>query len=135
MALLPVALIPFLFALQAPLGVHELDALPESVRARAALIFTGTYVTKRGLAVQRGDMEIFPLVGSFQVKTTYLGAVPESIRISPAGHDLQAGRRYLVLLRPEPDSWNSIENGQQTELTDDEIVAIVYLPPQAERVD
>ena len=134
MAFLHVVLIPLLLALQ-PVGTRALDTVPESVRERATLIFTGTYVAKRGPAMRRGDMEIFPLLGNFKVKTTYLGQVPESVQIAPAGHDLQAGRRYLVLLRPEPDSWNRIENSQRTELTDDEIVAILYLPPQAERVD
>jgi hypothetical protein len=133
MALIHIVL-PLLFALHQPLGAHELDGLPESVRERATLIFAGTYVTRPGLPIRRGNMEIWPLIGTFNVRTNYLGATPRTVGITPAGHDLQNGRNYLVLLRPEADSRKAIENGQRADLTDDEIVDIVYLPPLADSV-
>jgi hypothetical protein len=125
---------PLLFALHQPLGAHELDSLPESVRERATLIFAATYVTERGIAVRRGDLEVWPLIGTFNVRNYYLGATPRRVGITPAGHDLQNGRAYLILLRPQADSWKAIEHGQRTELTDDEIVDIVYIPPLADIV-
>src|SRR6266550_2276366 len=97
--------LPLLFALQQPPGAHELDSLPESVRERATLIFAGTYVTSVGFSVRRGDMEVWPLIGTFNVRTNYLGATPRTVGITPAGHDMQRGRNYLVLLRPNADSW------------------------------
>jgi hypothetical protein len=126
--------LPLLFALQPPPGARELDSLPESVRERATLIFAGTYATTRGIAVRRGDMEIWPLIGTFNVRTNYLGATPRTVEITPAGHDLQNGRNYLVLLRPNADSWKAIENGQRTDLTDEELVDIVYIAPLADSV-
>jgi hypothetical protein len=135
MALLQIALLPLLLAVQPQHGGHELDVLPDSVRSRATLIFTGTYITRPGPAIRRGNMEIFPLVGAFRVRTTFLGQLPESVRIDLGGHDVSGGRTYLVLLRPQPESWTRIEGGDRTELTDDEVVSIIYLPPHAERVD
>ena len=126
--------LPLLFALQQPPGARELDSLPESVRERATLIFAGSYITTRGIAVRRGDMEVWPLLGSFNVRTNYLGATPRTVGITPAGHDLQNGRNYLVLLRPKADSWKAIENSQRIDLTDEELVDIVYIPPLADSV-
>jgi hypothetical protein len=124
----------FALALHQPLGARELDSLPESVRVRATLIFAGTYVTERGIAVRRGDLEVWPLIGTFNVRNNYLGGTARTVGITPAGHDLQNGRTYLVLLRPQADSWKAIEHGERIELTDDEIVDIVYIPPLADTV-
>jgi hypothetical protein len=135
MAFLHLALLPLLLATQSHPGLHELEALPESVRARATLIFAGTYITRPGPAIRRGNMEVFPLIGSFKVRNTYLGHAPDRLQIDLSGHDVHGGRTYLVLLRPEPDSWTSIEGGKRAELTDDEVVSVVYLPPHADRVD
>jgi hypothetical protein len=125
---------PLLFALHQPLGARELDSLPESVRERATLIFAGTYVTERGIAIRRGDLEVWPLIGTFNVRNNYLGVTPRTVGVTPAGPGLQNGRTYLVLLRPQADSWKAIEHGQRTELTDDEVVDIVYIPPLADTV-
>ncbi|HEX3068832.1 MAG TPA: DUF3859 domain-containing protein [Thermoanaerobaculia bacterium] len=133
MALFHIVL-PLLLAFHQPEGAHELDGLPESVRERATLIFAGTYVTTMGIAVRRGNMEVWPLIGTFNVKTNYLGATPRTVGITPHGHDLKNGRNYLVLLRPEAGSRNAIENGLRPDLTDEEIVGILYIPPLADSV-
>lgn len=115
--------------------------VPEDVRARATLIVRGTYGQGRSPCIFMPDgSRAWTLETWFQVKTVYRGQVggksvylkwnglPKNER---AGVPLETGHEYLVLLRPNEESWKTIKSGKYVAawdaLDDDEVVAIVEL--------
>src|SRR5213075_1455444 len=115
--------------------------LPEQLREKATVIFTGTYDEGRSPCIYLGDgRRVWALESWFNVKTVYRGKVGgKSIhinsRVSPQINDvsvkLEVGRDYLVLLRPNEKSMKVIKAGEYVPvwdaLKDEEIIAIVDL--------
>ena len=119
----------------------EFHQLPEQVREKATVIFTGTYGEGRSPCIYRPDgTRIWALEPWFNVKKVYRGEVGGKTilinsRVSPKINDvsekLELGRDYLVLLRPNEASMKVIKAGEYAPVWDaphgDEIVAIVKL--------
>lgn len=119
----------------------EFYQIPETVRAKATLIVSGTYGKGRGPCILRPDgTRAWMLESWFQVKEVYLGKVGgKSIYINSASlpktqevsEKLEVGRSYLVLLRPSEESVKAIAAGGHVTvwdaLSDEEIIAIVEL--------
>jgi hypothetical protein len=115
--------------------------LPEQVREKATVIFTGTYGEGRGPCMYLADgTRIWALEPWFNVKKVYLGKVGGKTirinsRVSPKINDvsvnLEVGRDYLVLLRPNEESMKVIKAGEYVPVWDalqgEEIIAIVEL--------
>jgi len=115
--------------------------LPEEVRNKATVIFTGTYGEGRSPCIFRGDgTRIWALEPYFNVKRVYRGEVGGKTilinsRVSPkidgVSVKLLVGRDYLVLMRPNEQSMKVIKAGEYVPVWDaphgDEIVAIVKL--------
>ena len=115
--------------------------LPEQVREKATVIFTGTYGEGRGFCQFLPDgTRRWALEPYFSVKTVYRGKVGGKTiqinsRVSPKIDDvsvkLRVGRDYLVLLRPNEQSTKVIEAGEYVPVWDapygEEIIAIVEL--------
>ena len=115
--------------------------LPEQVREKATVIFTGTYGEGRGFCqflpdgTRRRALEPY-----FNVKRVYLGRVGGktihiNTRVSPKINDvsvkLELARDYLVLLRPNEESMKVIAAGDYVPVWDaphgEEVIAIVKL--------
>lgn len=120
-----------------PNAFHQ---LPEQVREKATVIFTGTYGEGRSPCIFLGDgTRVWALESWFNVKTVYRGNAGKSIylngRGSPKLNDLsvklEVGRNYLVLLRPNEKSMKVIKAGEYVPVWDalhvEEIIAIVEL--------
>ena len=121
-----------------PAAFHQ---LPEQMREKATVIFTGTYGEGRGPCMYLPDgTRRWALEPWFNVKRVYRGkvggkAIHINSRVSPKINDvsvnLQVGRDYLVLLRPNEKSMKVIKAGAYVPvwkaLNDDEIIAIVKL--------
>ena len=116
------------------------DQLPEQVREKATVIFTGTYGEGRSPCIFLGDgTRVWALESWFHVKRVYRGKVGKTIqvntRVSPKINDvsvkLEVGRDYLVLLQPNEDSMKVIKTGKYVPvwnaLEGEEIIAIVGL--------
>jgi len=117
---------------------HE---LPEQMREKATVIFSGTYGEGRGFCQFLPDgTRRWALEPYFNVKRVYLGKVGGktihvNTRVSPKIKDvstkLELGRRYLVLLRPNEESMKVIAAGEYVPVWDalrgEEIIAIVEL--------
>ena len=115
--------------------------LPEQLRENATVVFTGTYGEGRSPCIFMPDgSRIWALEPWFNVKKVYRGkAVGKSIylntRVAPKINNvsvkLEAGRDYLVLLRPNQKSMKVIEAGEYVPVWDalhvEEIIAIVEL--------
>jgi len=121
-----------------PNAFHQ---LPEDVREKATVIFTGTYGEGRSPCIFRADgTRIWALEPYFSVKRVYRGEVGGktlliNTRVSPKINDvsvkLELGQEYLVLLRPNEESMKVIKAGEYVPVWDapygEEIVAIVKL--------
>jgi len=121
-----------------PDAFHE---LPQEVREKATVIFTGTYGEGRGFCQFLPDgTRRWALEPYFNVKRVYLGRVGGktihiNTRVSPKINDvskkLELGRNYLVLLRPNEESMKVIAAGEYVPVWDaphgEEIIAIVEL--------
>ena len=113
--------------------------LPEEVTAKATLIVTGTY--GRGISpcifmpdgTRRRAFESW-----FRINKVYRGqvggkhiSINSGLPPKEAGVNLEAGRKYLVLLRPNEKSMKLIKAGEYVPawnaLYDEEIIAIVGL--------
>ena len=119
----------------------EFYRLPEQIREKATVIFTGTYGEGRSPCIFRPDgSRIWALEPWFNVKRVYRGkvggkTVQINSRVSPKINDvsvnLKIGRDYLVLLRPNERSMKVIEAGEYVPVWDalhgEEILAIVEL--------
>ena len=115
--------------------------LPEEVREKATVIFTGTYNEGRGPCQFLPDgTRRWALVPRFDVKRVYRGelggkTIHINSRVSPKINDvsvkLEVGRDYLVLLRPNHESMKAIKAGDYVPVWDalkgEELVAIVEL--------
>ena len=115
--------------------------LPEEVREKATVIFTGTYGEGRGPCQFLPDgSRRWALEPYFNVKKVYRGKVGGKTihinsRVSPKINDvsvnLEDGRVYLVLLRPNEKSMKVIKAGEYVPVWDaphgEEIIAIVEL--------
>ena len=115
--------------------------LPEQIREKATVVFTGTYGEGRSPCIYRPDgTRIWALEPWFNVKRVYRGdvggkTVQINSRVSPKVNDvsvkLQVGRDYLVLLRPNDESMKVIKAGEYVPVWNapygDEILAIVEL--------
>ena len=115
--------------------------LPEQVREKATLIVTGTYGEGRSPCIFMPDgSRRWALISWFHVTNVYRGEVGgESIYIksrrSPKTEDvsekLEAGHKYLVLLRPSDESMKLIKAGGYVPfwdaLSEEEIITIVEL--------
>jgi hypothetical protein len=120
---------------------HAFDQLPQEVREKATVIFTGTYGEGRGFCQFLPDgTRRWALEPYFNVERVYLGKVGGKTihinsRVSPKINDvsvkLEPGRDYLVLLRPNEESMEVIAAGDYVPVWDaprgEEIVAIVKL--------
>jgi hypothetical protein len=138
--LLPVVLLLILVPQNQKLP-HAFQKLPEDVRNKATVIFTGTYGEGRSPCIFRGDgTRIWALEPYFNVKRVYRGEVGGKTilinsRVSPKLNDvsvkLELGREYLVMLRPNEESMKVIKAGEYAPVWDapsgEEIVAIVKL--------
>jgi hypothetical protein len=115
--------------------------LPEQLREKATVIFTGTYGEGRSPCIFRPDgTRIWALEPWFNVKRIYRGkiggkTIQINSRVSPkingVSVNLTVGRDYLVLLRPSEESMKVIEAGEYVPVWDapggEEIIAIVEL--------
>jgi hypothetical protein len=115
--------------------------LPEEVREKATVIFKGTYREGRGPIVYiGGGTTAWRLESYFNVKKVYQGKVGAKTilinsRVSPKINDvsvnLEVGRDYLVLLRPNEKSMKVIRSREYIPVRDglegEEIIAIVEL--------
>jgi hypothetical protein len=115
--------------------------LPEQVREKATVIFTGTYREGRSPCIFMPDgSRIWALESWFNVKRVYRGEVGGKTiyinsRVSPkingVSVKLEVGRDYLVLLRPSEESMKVIKAGDYVPVWDaphgEEIIAIVEL--------
>jgi len=115
--------------------------LPEQVREKATVIFTGPYGEGRSPSIFRPDgTEIWALESWFKVKRVYRGKIGAKTiyingRVSPKINDLsvkpEVGRNYLVLLRPNEKSMKVIKTGKYVPVWDalhgEEIIAVVKL--------
>ena len=115
--------------------------LPEEVREKATVIFTGTYGEGRGFCQFLPDgTRRWALEPYFNVKRVYRGEVGGKTihinsRVSPKINEvsvnLEVGRDYLVLLRPNEESMKVIKAGEYVPVWDaphgEEIIAIVKL--------
>ena len=115
--------------------------LPEQIREKATVIVTGTYSEGRSPCIFMSDgNRIWALESWFNVKKVYRGKVGGKTihinsRVSPKINDvsvnLQVGRDYLVLLRPNEESMKVIKAGEYVPVWDalhgEEIIAIVEL--------
>lgn len=136
--------IAMLFSLLAPQNQKlpdEFYQLPEDVRAQATVVLTGTYAQGRSPCILRPDgTRMWLLEAWFNVTKVYQGkAGGKSIYINKAmlpkseyvEAKLEAGRNYLVLLRPGEESLKVIRKGEYAPvwdaLRDEEIVAVVEL--------
>ena len=119
----------------------EFHQLPEEVREKATLIFTGTYGEGRSPCLFLPDgRRIWALESWFNVKSVYRGkaggkTIYVNSRVSPRVKEvsvkLVVGRDYLVLLRPNEKAMKAIEAGEYVPAWaghyDEGIVAIVEL--------
>jgi hypothetical protein len=117
------------------------DELPEQMREKATVIFTGTYGEGRGPCQFLPDgTRRWALEPWFNVKRVYMGkvggkSIHVNTRVSPKIKDvsvnLRVGRDYLVLLRPNEESMKVIAAGEYVPVWDalygEEIIAIVEL--------
>ena len=116
------------------------DQLPEDVREKATVIFTGTYGEGRSPCIFLADgSRVWALEPWFNVKKVYRGKVGgKSIqihdrvsKINDVSVKLEVGQDYLVLLRPNEKSMKVIKAGEYVPvwkaLNDEEIIAIVKL--------
>ena len=115
--------------------------LPEEVREKATVIFTGTYAEGRGPSVYMGGgTTAWRMESYFNVKKVYRGKVGAKTilinsRVLPKINDvsvnLEVGRDYLVLLRPNERSMKVISSRGYVPVRDglegEEIIAIVGL--------
>lgn len=115
--------------------------LPEQVREKATVIVVGTYAQGRSPCVFMPDgSRRWALESWFQITKVYRGKVGGgsvyiNSSMSPKNKDvsarLEAGRKYLVLLRPSSKSLKALKAGEYVPfwdaLSDEEIVAIVGL--------
>jgi hypothetical protein len=138
--LLPVVLLLILVPQNQKLP-HAFQQLPQEVRDKATVIFTGTYGEGRSPCIFRNDgTRIWALEPYFNVKRVYRGEVGGKTilinsRVSPKTNDasvkLELGRKYLVLLRPNEESMKVIKAGDYVPVWDapqgEEILAIVKL--------
>ena len=119
---------------------HAFQQLPEQVREKATVIFTGTYREGRSPCIFMPDgSRRRALESRFQVKKVYRGKVggktiylnSRSPKLDEVSVKLEAGRDYLVLLRPNEESMKVIKAGEYVPvwdaLGDKEIIAIVEL--------
>ncbi len=123
---------------QLPDAFHQ---LPEQMREKATVVFTGTYGERRGPCMFLADgTRRWALEPWFNVKKVYRGevggkAIQINSRVSPKINDvsvkLEVGRDYLVLLRPNEESMKVIKAGEYVPVWDalhgEEIIAIVKL--------
>jgi hypothetical protein len=123
---------------QLPDAFHQ---LPEQMREKATVIFTGTYSWGRGPCQFLPDgTRRWALEPYFNVKRVYRGEVGGktihiNTMVSPKVNDvsvkLVVGRDYLVLLRPNEESMKVIKAGEYVPVWDalrgEEIIAIVKL--------
>ena len=121
-----------------PSAFHQ---LPEEVREKATVIFTGTYGEGRSPCIFRADgTRIWALEPYFIVKKVYRGEVGGKTvlinttvlpKVNDVGGKLERGRDYLVLLRPNDKSMKVIEAGEYVPVWNapygEEIVAIMKL--------
>jgi len=119
----------------------EFHQLPEQIREKATVIFTGTYGEGRSPCIFMPDgSRIWALEPWFNIKRVYRGkvggkTVQINSRVSPkingVSLNLKVGRDYLVLLRPNEQSMKVIEAGEYVPVWDspdgEEILAIVEL--------
>ena len=120
---------------------NEFPELPEEMREKATVIFSGTYGEGRGFCQFLPDgTRRWALEPYFNVKRVYMGKVGGktihiNTRVSPKINDvstkLELGRNYLVLLRPNEESMKVIAAGEYVPVWDalygEEIIAIVEL--------
>ena len=119
----------------------EFYELPETLRAQATLIVTGTYFRVRSPCIFMPDgTRRWALESRFNVTKVYRGKVGgRSIAVNdtmlPKGRyvsvRLEEGRKYLLLLRPSQKSMKAIAKGDWVAvwkaLHDEEIISIVQL--------
>ena len=119
----------------------EFHQLPEQVREKTTVIFTGTYGEGRSPCIFLGDgSRVWALESWFNVKRVYRGKVGGKTvylnsRVSPKIKDvsvkLKVGQEYLVLLRPNEESMKVIKAGEYVPVWDalqsEELIAIVEL--------
>ena len=117
------------------------NQLPPQVREQATIVVTGTYGKGRGACIFMPDgSRRWALEYWFLITKVYRGKVAgRSININSAmlpknqyvSLKLEAGRDYLVLLRPSEKSMEVIKKGRYVPvwdaLHDEEIIAIVEL--------
>jgi hypothetical protein len=115
--------------------------IPEQIRERATVVFSGTYSEGRTPCIWRPDgTRVWGLDSSFLVKTVYRGKVHSRvIRINKSmlpesGYvtkQLESQRKYLVLLQPRVEKMKAIKTkeglGFWDSLRGEEIVAIVQM--------
>ena len=116
-----------LLGAEGPSAPPEFKALPASLRQRASVVFAARFIPKRG-AIYRDGMEILlrGRAGTLRVTATYSGLAPEDMPVDPEtlpkskfiDAEPKSSSTYLVLLDHEQI-----------------LLALVYLPPRAERVD
>ena len=120
---------------------REFYQIPEQVREKATIIVTGTYGQGRSPCIFMPDgSREWALESWFHITKVYRGNVGgKSIYINsamlPKGAEirekLKAGRKYLVLLRPNEESMKMIKAGKYAPawdaLREEEIVTIVEL--------
>jgi hypothetical protein len=133
--------IAILLALLAPPQQNFPDVfyeLPEQVRGQATVIVTGTYAEGRSPCIWMADgIRMWAFESYIRIRKVYRGkAGGKTIyldwnRLRENGMKLTRGHKYLVLLRPNPDSMKAIQEGDYLpfwkSLHDEEIVAIVEL--------
>ena len=113
--------------------------LPEEVREKATVIFTGTYGEGRSPCIYiGGGTRVWALEPYFNVKKVYRGnvggkTIQINSRVSPndVNVKLQVGRDYLVRLQPNEESMKVIKAGKYVPVwkapEGEEIIAIVEL--------
>jgi len=133
--------IAMLLTLLAPQKQNLPDAfyeLPEQVREQATLIVTGTYGEGRTPCIFRPDgTRVWSMESLIQIKKVYQGEAGgkfvylDWFDLLHRGMRLKRDHTYLVLLRPNERSTQSIRKGEHVAfwdaLDDKEIIAIVEL--------
>jgi len=130
-----------LLTLLAPQKQNLPDAfytLPEQVREQATLIVTGTYAEGRTPCIFMADgTRAWSMEALIQIKKVYRGEAGgkfiylDWFDLLHRGMRLKRDHTYLVLLRPNERSMQSIRKGEHVAfwdaLDDEEIIAIVEL--------
>ncbi len=114
--------------------------LPEEVREKATVIFTGTYGEGRSPCIYLGDgTRVWALEPWFNVKRVFRGEVGSKTihlndrvsQINDVSVNLKVGWDYLVLLRPNEKSMKVLKAGEYVPVWDalhaEEIIAVVPL--------